>query len=667
MISVFLLTNACRNTPVEADQPEENIPFSERQMPADFNYSTKNEIQLQIFTCTPAKKPLTHVRFSVYDGNPENGANKLISGITDAQGRFERILSIASTLKELVITTNYIGLINRVTIPIEGETALCDYGNLPKQTVEQNADPSGTLSKAGTAEDYAYLGNYDNEGTPEYLHQPGDEVSQEFLDDINASLPEMSSVPENNPEYLADGKQINTLLSEPADVFVTFVHEGAGYRNVLGFYSYPADNPPASRDEIDSITIVFPNVSFVGSGGGLHSGDKVYIGHFPANTEIGWMLIADGWRGSVTEGKWKLFSDPSFNPEPTESDRQHNVLLYDDARDLTVLGFEDIRRDYSSCDNDFNDALFYVTSNPRTAIVNDNVSKITHTGDDSDGDGVNDPVDDYPDDPTKAYDNFYPAENTFGSLAFEDLWPNKGDYDFNDQVVDYSFKEVMNANNEVTEIEAKFIIKAIGASYENGFGFELPIDPSLVQSVSGSVISGSAVTLASNGLEAAQDNAVVIVFDNAYNIISRPQGYYVNTQKGAPHINPDTVTTVIVFNNPVSTEVLGNPPYNPFIFINQHRDREVHLPGYAPTTLAAESGLFDTGDDNSSASGYYKTKNNLPWALDIVSPFDYPFEKISIDKAHKYFVDWAESSGQNYSDWYKDNNGYRVLENIYSE
>jgi len=664
-LHMFLILSlyACQESPLQPDKEKDITPLSEQQMPPDFNFSTKNEIFIQVKAATPSKKPLKNIRFTVFDGDPENNGKKLFSGITDTQGQFERNQVIASTLKDLVITTDYIGLVDKIILPVDGTVVECDYNNLPLQPVD-NTNVS-RLAKTSTANDYAYLGTYNSQGKPDYLEQPGDVIDSEFLSDINASLPENRPVPDFNPQYLAAGNQINTLLSAPADVFVTFVHEGAGYRNVLGFYSYPAGSPPASVNDIDSVTIIFPNVSFSGSGGELQSGNKVNIGYFPANTEIGWVLFSNGWQGQVTSGIRQVFSEPDFNPESDPSMRQHNVLLYDAARDLTVLGFEDLNRE-SGSDDDFNDALFYVTSNPRTAIVNDNVTTITYTGDDSDGDGVTDPVDDYPNDPIRAYNNFYPAENSFGTLAFEDLWPDRGDYDFNDLVIDYSFKEIMNSNNEVVEIESKFILMAIGASYENGFGFELPVAPGLVQTVSGPIISGSEVTLQANGLEAGQDQAVVIAFDNVYHIMNKPHGYYINTQENAPYVNPDTVLVLVSFVSPVNPNDIGNPPYNPFIFINQNRNREVHLPGKAPTTIAMNSGLFNTGDDNSMSSGYYKTTNNLPWALDIVEPLDYPFEKITIDQAHNHFVDWAQNSGNTYSDWYKNLNGYRVPENIYN-
>ncbi|MEZ4931643.1 MAG: hypothetical protein R2788_05880 [Saprospiraceae bacterium] len=49
----------------------------------------------------------------------------------------------------------------------------------------------------------------------------------------------------------------NLYLSQGADVYLTFLHEGAGYKNTLGYYYYDADNPLASEADLVKI-IVFP-------------------------------------------------------------------------------------------------------------------------------------------------------------------------------------------------------------------------------------------------------------------------------------------------------------------------------------------------------------------------------------------------------------------------
>jgi hypothetical protein len=87
--------------------------------------------------------------------------------------------------------------------------------------------------------------------------------------------------------------------------------------------------------------------------------------------------------------------------------------------------------------------MLYVTANPIQAVDLTNFQTINYTSNDSDGDGVSDQFDDYPDDPLRAFNNFYPSEDGFGTLAFEDLWPGKGDFDFNDMVIDYSINQIL--------------------------------------------------------------------------------------------------------------------------------------------------------------------------------------------------------------------------------
>ena len=294
---------------------------------------------------------------------------------------------------------------------------------------------------------------------------------------------------------------------------------------------------------------------------------------------------------------------------------------------------------------------------------------ITH---DTDGDGVVDSEDAYPNDSTRAFNNLFPAEAT-STLAFEDEWPSKGDYDVNDVVVEYQFKNVVNAHNQLVETFATFTLKASGASFNNGFGFQLATNdiPASAITVTGSDIKESYIMLGANGTEQGQNKPTMIVFDNAYKVLQYPgSGLGFNTTPGATYATPVTITLHIIYTPYTYTEQqLDIAHFNPFIIVNKVRGREVHLPDYAPTSLA-NIALFGTGDDKSNpAQGrYYKTANNLPWALNLSSSFAYPNEKIEISKAYLHFIDWVLSNGNDYIDWYTNTApGYRNNSNIYTK
>jgi len=223
------------------------------------------------------------------------------------------------------------------------------------------------------------MGGYDSQGVPDYLEE-ADNLEEDFLNRIDASLPENYPVPSYNPDYISTSAETNIVLQQEADIWVTFVAEGAGYKNTLGYYLFDPSLPPSTVPEASDINIIFPNVSLLNSGGGLLPGDKVHLGSFPQGTGIGWVLIANGWdeqQQIVVNKQWTLFSEPFYNPELDNSLKFHNVLLIDELTDRIVLGFEDIRRDYNSCDNDFNDAIFYITANPIESIILNDINFTT--------------------------------------------------------------------------------------------------------------------------------------------------------------------------------------------------------------------------------------------------------------------------------------------------
>jgi len=287
---------------------------------------------------------------------------------------------------------------------------------------------------------------------------------------------------------------------------------------------------------------------------------------------------------------------------------------------------------------------------------------------DTDGDGIQDNEDEYPNDPARAFNNFLPAAG-YGSLAFEDLWPGRGDYDFNDLILDYRFTTVTNAQNKVAEIRGSFVVRAIGAGLRNGFGFQFPnnnIDANDIF-VDGYRIEDGYISLNANGIEENQNKPTIIVFDNANNILQSTGGFGVNVEPGVPYVEPDTILiSMIITPNIYMAEDFNLINFNPFLIIDEIRGKEVHLANYPPTNLADVSYFGTMDDDSNPATGkYYKTENNLPWAIKISESYDYTIEKVEITQAYLKFYEWAASSGSSYQNWYQNEAGFRDNAKIY--
>jgi LruC domain-containing protein len=477
-----------------------------------------------------------------------------------------------------------------------------------------------------------------------------------MLTNINTLLPSAQSVAVRNPQLLDDNTCTRTLLiNQTCDLWVTFVTEGANNRSTLFYYKYHKNFPPQTPSDIDSMIVVFANSSFLNSGGGLATGNKVYIGQVGADTVIAYGIISNGFNitnATIGNGQYTLFANKDLNPESNPALRQHMVLVNDLATNRLVMGFEDIRRDYPNCDHDFNDVMFYTTSNPVAAITTSGVSTLPNSND-TDGDGIKDSDDEYPTDPLRAFNNYYPSVSGKASVAFEDLWPYKGDYDLNDVVVDYKYKIVTNAGNRVKDVNANYTLRASGGIIQSSFAVEFPTLRSNVVGLTGAI------------LESGQNNAVISVFSN-----SRTEMQDWNTFQNINSTDTVNYNVNFTLTTPVNLSSFGLNEYNPFIWGNSHgKDRgyEIHLAGKSWTGLA-NTALLGTGHDDTKLNGSktYLTLNNLPFAINIPERFAYPIESADITSAHLKFAAWAQSGGTLFPDWYKNLSGNRNSSNIYN-
>lgn len=264
---------------------------------------------------------------------------------------------------------------------------------------------------------------------------------------------------------------------------------------------------------------------------------------------------------------------------------------------------------------------------------------------DTDGDGVSDLLDDYPGDKTKAFKTYsanYP--NGGSTIAFEDSWPKKGDFDLNDVVLNYKHLVITNKDNIVVRVEAEWNLLATGGSFNNGAGIQFPL------------AKGTATNFtASNSLspEAGQDSLVVILFTD-----SRAEQGTWNTRTTEPSSAAKKYTFSFDVTNGPSLVSMGASAYNPFIWNNSggyHRGYETHLQGKKPTTLA-DTMLFNTEDDQSNVNNKtYSTASRLPWALEVPqAAFNYPLESQDVTTTYLKFSDWARSGGTSSKDWFSN-------------
>lgn len=253
---------------------------------------------------------------------------------------------------------------------------------------------------------------------------------------------------------------------------------------------------------------------------------------------------------------------------------------------------------------------------------------------DQDADGITDTDDDYPNDPTRAYKSFFPTAGK-QIVAFEDLWPSLGDFDFNDMILATQGEISKNASGNLVDASFTIGIDAIGAGLHNGIAMMLYDNSSMA--------FGSNIIASISG-DASLDPGNVnglILSDNIFTTISE---YYQNNGVGPDKV-PDSISFTLTFNTDVAADF--TPEF--YLFRSGDRSHEVHLSGF-PNTATINPALLSTKDDN----GNYKTITGLPWGMEIITSgtWEHPLEKIDIVDAYTQFQLWATSGGLLNLTWY---------------
>jgi len=254
---------------------------------------------------------------------------------------------------------------------------------------------------------------------------------------------------------------------------------------------------------------------------------------------------------------------------------------------------------------------------------------------DFDGDGIPDGEDDEPANPNIAYQAFFPTSGK-QVVAFEDLWPNLGDFDFNDITLSNQVTINKDQNFNLLSADFKVSIDAIGAGIHNGIGMMLyNIDGSpMSNNIIGTVTGDESVIIDPNN-----SNGIILTND-VYSVLEKP---YQNNGIGPTSI-PDTLKFSININGNITDFI---PEL--YIFRSDDRSYEIHRKGF-PGTNMADPSLFNQHND----IGNYSTINGLPWGIEIILEGNYesPVENIQIIDAYPGFQTWANSGGSQNANWY---------------
>lgn len=614
LVAGLVILSSCNKNEIPTPDPGKK-DINSMIVPSDFNYETSKEITAEVVLPYTIDYSTIKGKIDFYYTDESGTSSMVYSGLSDHNGYFKEKFLIPSYMKELQVYTSTAGA---YTMSLGGalKSTLDGGGSVNTGTFIDTLPPSEILLKSVYIEAV--------QGFPSTLRKQKSVTVNNLVQNGDFSVNNFGTINDWSSAMSLDNKWHKTshmanyasATTEAGEMVLKIKANPAKYGGV-------AQLVPAAPGDL---------VTFTAKGKASGSGSKTGWIYLIPRKSNGQSIAYYARQINNFTSDWVTYSVSATMPSGTVSVQ---VLFWHNIYGGTIF---------------WDDAV------------------VTGPAIDSDNDGVIDEEDDYPNDASRAYNVYYPVNNALGTLAFEDNWPHRGDYDFNDLIIGYRYKMVLNANTQVVEMFGDFSVQAIGASFKNAFGFQIEASSAAIAGITGNSITENFINLNANGTEAGQNKATFIISDNVFKQLPHPgTGSGVNTTPGYPFVQPDTLQVHITLASPVGLAGFGTPPFNPFIIVNGERGREVHLADKQPTSLANTS-LFGTSNDatNPSQGKYYKSANNLPWGINLPQKFDYPKEKSVITDGFLKFAEWAESTGAEYPDWYKANiSGYRDQNYIY--
>ena len=237
--------------------------------------------------------------------------------------------------------------------------------------------------------------------------------------------------------------------------------------------------------------------------------------------------------------------------------------------------------------------------------------------------------------------NEYGLLSINGTLMFEDMYPQLGDYDFNDFVARYNLRILYKYSRGKYYAHKMCIsvqIRAVVGIYK----YEPYIRLTKVKA--DNII-----------IETTEKNVKSIKGPNGEAIISYksptpPSGYkYYNTEKNEM-TKPDKFKEIwITLKNPIEYEDVMDKNYNIDMYIaKENHKQEIHLKGYEP--------VYDQHQD-------YADKNNFVWGIRTWGIFDHAIEGKNFLKAYPQFKGWVTSGGKEYKRWWEEVDYRYVIRN----
>jgi LruC domain-containing protein len=244
--------------------------------------------------------------------------------------------------------------------------------------------------------------------------------------------------------------------------------------------------------------------------------------------------------------------------------------------------------------------------------------------------------------------NYFPSASSFFVVGYEDLYPNKGDYDFNDLTVAYRVQYGLNADGDVVAIQGLAYLITRGSAYSHDWhlGIDLPENTggtlSCTTHFPADYISRGYTTTLSQDCSAnnpanTSGNLDLVVFEDTLKLYRDPAGsLFVNSQSIPGNWN------LRYFDGPKSEFRLDLAAPTPMSSIMPAPfDPYLHV---LDTNKLVRLLEVDPG---------YQDENGYPFGMLLTATWKPPLERSDLGVPYQNFEAFVQSKGATNANWYE--------------
>ena len=238
--------------------------------------------------------------------------------------------------------------------------------------------------------------------------------------------------------------------------------------------------------------------------------------------------------------------------------------------------------------------------------------------------------------------NYFPSSSAFYVVGYEDLYPGKGDYDFNDLTVAYRVQHGLNVEGDVVAIQVLAYLITRGSSYSHDWRLAIDMPAGATGGISCMLMPDYRNPDMSQGCMNVPGSYMggtldIPVFNDTRVIFPDPAGSpFVNSQRlysepwNLKFFPGPRAEMRLNFDLPVDPGGIGSAPFDPYLYV---RDT-----GQTVKLLEVDPA--------------YQDSNGFPFGMLLTTTWKPPLEFVDTADAYPDFLEFVSSEGASAASWY---------------